>query len=385
MNPRLLYIYPQTFHNDDHGDIRVVQLTRTLRELGHAVDILTLPSQTPWPTNSYSTIYTTPWVPFGEFLSPTKRFSVRRLFATLWITLLAIKLALKTPYAAIHVNQDAMRLGKFLAKLTRAKLIIHWSFTPRATHQSCWNRPSCKCYLDAADLIIMEEPSTVSQIRQASFANRIAQWPLFPEIPSDLPPYTPQQSLGIYRDKTPIHVLAFCDTSDIYHLKGYLNALYILTNRHSQLRFTLMGNTPGPGYKLIKKLIQSQVNPVFTFVEKTNHPLQFELLANADMVLFQGSNNFKTPPLPLLNTLSAGRAIMTYASPCFTSILTPASACFVSDYEGSFIETFELMMYHPDLRKKLALAAKLKIESERPLKLYQHSLRGCYDYILNQE
>ena len=375
--PRVLYLYAQVLRAHSPHARQTFQMLSLMKRAGLQVDVLTLPRGDAWPTGLVRRVYRTGAVPFVRGL-PYYGGGFRRTWATVVMTLSALRLFLMGRYRAVHCADRSVRVGAVVAWLFGARFIFEWR--SRSGHSLIkWARKRSRRFLRSVNLVLADEQLDVARLRQCRLYGRIAYLPALP-APWVRPLPLPAVRLGGTQQRFTLAALSFRpDGRDWEVLLEALGAF----SAHVGLGVRFYGGTGAAVERLRAHLAEKLPRALEWAIEpfpEGSVALQRALLP-ADAVFFPALSG-AVPPPELLDAMASRRALLAIRCPAAETVLPPAGAIWVRSERTAIAEALERAMRAPTLCIDKAQAAADALAQERSLEAVTEALRSCYAFAL---
>lgn len=375
---RILYLYSQALRVDSPHARQTFQMLALLRDAGFTPDLLTLPGGDPWPEGLVERIYLTPHVPFARTLPPYG-WGFRRFWATLVMTLTAMRLFLQHRYECVHCSDRAIRIGGWIAWLFGTRFTFEWRTT--SGHDLIkWARWRTKRFRDAVGLVITDTPYSVPQLRESGLYGKIASIQALP-LPNLHP--LPLPSLRQPNEHRQFRIVAFTYTSNYRDLSHFFSALpAILKTPYVQV--SIVGGTPAATERLRQTFTHHFSQEMFRLqlvAAPANAVDHLPLLNDADLVFLPVHGATIAPHL-LLDVMALGRAILAIQCPAYTSLLNHQNAMLVNADALQIAEAVRIHLESPTLCTEHAQNVVETIVHERNPQSAISALRSCFTFIL---
>ncbi len=378
MQQRILYLYSQVLHVGTPHARQAFQMLSLLKQAGFEVDVLTLAGGDTWPQGLAEKIYTTARIPFGRSM-PTYGIGPRRWWATLVLTLAAMRLCLHQKYRAIHCADRAIRAGGFLAWLFRLHFIFEWR-AASGHDLVTWLLRRSKRFQSSVSLALTDMGYPFSRLRETGLSGRIATMPF---LPAPFIKRLPAPAIRPHGNAQPFHLVAFSQRRTLDDLRLLSDALPEIL-RAQNMRVTLVGGSANAAEKFRQKLIVKfpeaatvEVRPAITGVTDF-----ITMLTVADLVFFPLIQGPLPPPI-LLDVMAAQRAILAIRCPAYMAHLTNANATLVQADARLIASAVLRHMRAPLLCYEHAVAAADTIERDCNTAATIAALRSCYRFALS--
>ncbi len=378
---RILYLYAQINREEGLHARRTRQLLSLIKRQGYAVDLLTLPGGDAWNPALIDRLYTTPRIPFVRGMA-LYGYGLRRIWATILVTLVAIRLVLHNHYDAIHCADRSIRIGKVLAWLFRTKLIFEWR--SESGHDfTRWLKRRSRAFKSTVTLVITDEEQPTERLRDAGILGKLATIPLLPDadILRTLPLFS--QTNG---QQNTFRLTAFSYTATLEDLGILWDLLPTLLTEQPKLRLSIVGGSPR-AIERKRKALAKLAPEVMTAIDFHGN-LQGAAEWNthfmlSDVLLLPTVHGSQPTPL-LLDAMAAQRAIIAIHCPAYERLLTPDCATFIPPERHALRAVIQWYIAHPSATAERAIAAARQLDTERDLTMIAENFRACYSYALER-
>ena len=376
---RVLYLYAQVLRAQSRHARRTFQVLALMKRAGLEVELLTLPGGDPWPAGLVTRVYRAGYLPLARHL-PLYGHGPLRVWATVLMTLSAIRLYLTRPYAAIHCADRTIRVGAFVAWLFRARFVFEWR-TESGFSLEQWAKRRSTRFLKSVSLVLNDVPVGVAQLRRSRLCGRVAYLPTLP-APWAQPLPLPAVRLG---GTAQVFTLAvFSAQAQLEDLSPLVEALPAVYRQTEALRVQIYGGTARARERLGAAL--NEALPTAANVQL--HPLPApgaameQTSAAADAVFCPAQSG--PEPLPwVLDAMASRRAVIAIRCPAMEA-LAGAGVLLVSGESRAIAEAIEQVMAAPFWCVERAWAAEEWVRQERSAEAVAETLRGCYAFALRR-
>lgn len=354
---RVLFISPQPFFEWRGSSIRVKFNIMALEQLGHSVDLLTLPIGENAPEIHSKVLRA--WNLFG-----TKNISIGPSILKIWFDFVmliqGIGLVLKNRYDVLHGTEEAGFICYLLSFLCRAKCIYEKHSDSKSYKGgiltgmilAIYNQVE-KITIKKADLVICTGPGLEEQAREVSADTSIIG---IADIPSSLVEPTIQEIKNARNEITDSEdSIIICYVGSFAEYQGVniiFDSIPNVIDRIDNAQFVIIGgNKDEIAYyknKLQEKNIVSQV----CFLGKID-PDKLPAYLSASDILLAPRKSGVNSPLKLLDYFKAGGAIVATDTIANQRLLDESIATLCPFDANSFSEAIFELAINPEKRKSL--------------------------------
>lgn len=376
---RVLYLYAQVYRAGSPHGRAAVQMLSLIRAAGLEADLLTFPGGDPWPQGLVRHLYHTARVPFARTLPPYGS-GLRRWWATLVLTLAALRLFVHRRYDAVHCADRSVRVGGLVAWVFGARFIFEWH-TASGHDLVRWLRRRPKRFLRAVSLVLSDVPYPFARLRETGLYGRIATVPALPDPAIVRRPPPPPRLHGAAQ---PFRLTAFMSETGVEGLAALCDALPDLLT-HANFRVRIACGTPAAGERIRAALARHL--PDASAMEIRPEPCDAEELgacvADADLVFLPLAHGI-LPPTRLLDVIAACRPLLAIRCPAYETLLNDANACLVPPNAQAITAAVCRHLLAPLLCADHALAALETLERDRTFSAVAAEFRACYTFALSE-
>ena len=377
--PRVLYLYAQVLRAQSLHARRTFQVLALMKRAGLEVELLTLPGGDPWPTGLVERVYRAGYLPFARHL-PLYGHGPLRVWATVLMTLSAVRLYLTRAYAAIHCADRTIRVGAFVAWLFRSRFVFEWR-TESGFSLEQWAKRRSARFLKSVCLVLSDVPVGVAQLRRSRLCGRVAYLPTLP-APWARPLPLPAVRLG--GTAQVFTLVAFSAQTQLEDLSPLVEALPEAFRQTEALRVQIYGGTARARERLGAALGAALPRTANIQLQPLPAPgaAMEQALAAADAVFFPAQSG--PEPLPwVLDAMASRRAVIAIRCPAMEA-LAGAKVLLVAGKSRAIAEAIEQVMGAPFWCVERAWAAEEWVRQERSSETFAETLRGCYAFALRR-
>jgi len=408
MMSKVLLISPQPFFEWRGSPIRVRFDAQALSELGHEVDLLTLPvgQDRDMPgvrIVRVRNVFRVHGVPIGPSLVKVA-FDVL-LFFKGW------SLARKRRYDVIHGIEDAGLLAVAVARLVGAKAIFEKHSDPSSYSKGFVRNVVMRCYAGIEGLMVRRSDAVICTgpglAEQATAAGGKGTGVVHhvPDIPSSLAEASPERTAAIRKklqdpggDRV---IVTFVGSFAIYQgVDLMFEAMPAVARSHPRALFVVIGGTEEELTARITRLAEQGVvarrfgervpggeagaaaNTLF--LGKVPPDELPDYLSASDVLLSPRRAGVNTP-LKLLDYLKAGRAIVATDGEANRLIVDDSTALLVRPEPAALAEGIGRLVDDVDTRRRLGENGRKLMEEKYNFGEFKRQLGECYGGVLNTE
>lgn len=376
---RVLYLYAQVLRAQSLHARRTFQMLAQMKRAGLEVELLTLPGGDPWPAGLATRIYRTSFLPFGRHL-PLYGHGPLRVWATVLMTLSAVRLFLKRPYAAVHCADRTIRVGAFIAWLFGARFVFEWRSASGHSLEK-WAKRRTARFLRSVNLVLSDVPAGVAQLRRSRLCGRVAYVPSLP-APWVQPLPLPAVRLGGVHQLFTLAV--FSTQTQLTDLAPLAEALPEAFRQTATLRVQIYGGSMRARERLGATLTKALPQTANIQLQPLPAPgaAMAQALAAADVVFFPAQSDPELSPW-VLDAMASRRAVMAIRCPAMEA-LAEAGVFLVPGESDAIIEAIYRVMAAPFWCVDRAWSAYEWVRQERSMEACAETLRGCYEFALRR-
>ncbi len=376
---KILYLYSQVLHVGTPHARQAFQMLDLLRQAGFEVDILTLAGGDPWPKGLAGKVYSTARIPFARTL-PAYGRGPRRWWATMVLTLAAIRLCLHRRYRVIHCADRAIRVGAILAWLFGGKFIFEWR-TASGHDLIAWLQKRSRRFIRSVGLVLSDVPYPFARLRETPLCGRIATIPM---LPAPFITRLPPPPVRLKGKEQPFLLVALSQARHFQDLAPLCEALPELL-AYPNIRVLLVGGNAHGAERLRHQLtlhLPEAAAKIEVRPQLSGGADFLNCIAAADLVFFPLVNG-ALPPAALLDVMAAQRAILAVRCPAYETLLTTKNAALVPANPRVITSSILRHIVAPLLCADHAIAAADTIEQDCSATATAAALRSCYRFALS--
>ena len=380
---RVLLIAPHPFLEWRGSPLRVARTAATLAELGHGVDLLTLPVGAPAELPGVRVLRVgNPLrirrVPIGP--------SWRKLSFDALLFLRAAALSGRQAYDVFHCVEESAAIGWALARPRGARLLCERHSDP-ASHSGGALRDAALALYAPVEAFLLARADGVVCTGERVYAATARLRPGKPTYLVADPPATAVEATteeaaraGASLRARPAEALlvyagSFADYQGIdLVFGGFANAV---TNG-ADARLVLVGGSPADRARWIPWLAERGLGERVDWRGAVPPDELPPLLAAADVLLCPRRAGLN-PPLKLIELLKAGRPIVASDVPPNRATVDEGCALLVPHDEGAWGAALRRVLVEPDLGRRLGAAARDRFEQRYALPHFRAALARVYD------
>ncbi len=363
---KILFISPQPFFQWRGSPIRVKFVLQALSELGHQVDLLTLPFGEDVDLPNIRIIRVPNLLGVKNVaIGPSL---VKALFDII-ILFKAIGLLRKQPYDVIHGIEEGGFLALMLSRWFKTASVFEKHSDPFSHRKGFLRNIVLSLYagmekytVRRVGLVIGTGPGLADQAKRMGPKGEVAA--IF-DIPSSLVEASDAdtQKRSDQLREHPTEILAtFVGSFAVYQgIDLLFETIPSVLEQHSEIRFVIIGGSAEEIAERQKTLTQQGLDKRVTFVGKVPPDLLPDYLRASDILLAPRHSGVNTP-LKILDYFKAGRAIVATDVASNRLILNEATALFAEPVASAYSEKILELAHDMKLRKLLG---------ENGLRLYQ--------------
>lgn len=374
---RILYIYAQINRmNGAHARETRKTLAR-LRDLGHQIDLLTLPGGDPWPEGLASAVYSTATVPFVRGM-PLYGYGLRRILATLFLIPAAVRLMLHHRYAAVHCADRSIRVGRFLSWLFGTRLIFEWR------HESgcdliAWLLLRRAGFHHALALILTDSRPDPARLRATGLSGRVATFLPTPAENLIRAPLPTLSGTGTVR------LTAVSASRSLNDLKRFFTILPTLTERLPGLRVSVIGGSPRAIERLRRALSHRAPHAakIVDFHGRVGGADYAQRMSYSDLI-FLPSAPGDCPTYALLDAMGSQRPVVAIRCPAYEGLLTRDCGTLVPPDPAAMTEVLLGYLTDSERMAERGRNAAEKVDHEYDPESQEEAFRACYAFALEE-
>lgn len=378
---KILYLYAQPFRAGSDHARRTLQMLSLLKQIGHEVDLLTLPGGDPWPEGLVRKCYFTSRVPFVKGL-PFYGRGIRRTWAGTVMLFASLRVAFCEHYDAIHCSDRAIRTGGFLSWLFRKPFIFEWHATHSGHDLVKWLTHRSRKFRRAIHMVFSDFPYPFSRLRQIGVYGRIATIPLLPSsqvTPQALP------SIRTGGIEQTFRLVALSSTPNLQDLTALCKVLPPLLQQ-TELHVSMIGGS-GQATERFRRRLHASLGDLAIRVAVRPLPPQIKdllrMTEGADLVYLSAVSG-PLPPARLVDLMAARTALLAIQCPAYSGLLSSSNASLVTYHAQAIGEAILRYMRSPTLCAEHAQAAYDTLLHERHPRNIAEEVRKCYDLALKE-
>lgn len=382
---RILFIAPQPFFQWRGSPIRVAFDVQALAELGHEVDLLTLPVGEPRAIPGVRVIRVgNPLrvrnIPIGP--------SAGKAFFDLLLLLRGLRLARRNRYQAIHAIEDAGIVGLLISRRIGARLIFEKHSDPASHKKGRLRAIVLSLYgiverftMRHADAIIGTGPGLVDQARRVAPATPVHH--IF-DIPSSLAEAAPEDVEHIRRqlqENDAELIITYVGSFAVYQgIELMFSSIPLVVRANKRARFVVIGGSEAEIAERKAQMISEGVAHAVTFVGKVPPDELPNYLAASDLLLsprIAGTNT----PLKLLDYLKAGGAIVATDTAANRLLVDDTVALLTPPDASAYAAGMLALLADPDRRRAMGTRGQDLIRERFNFEGFRLRIGRCYEQL----
>lgn len=383
MKTKILFLVSQPFFQWRGSPIRVGFDMLALTELGHEVDLITLPvgeNRSIPGMNHFRApnLLRVKNVPIGP--------SLAKAFFDIIIFFQAFFLCLKNRYTALHCVEDMGPFGVILSFIFRTKLVYEKHSDPGSHKKGFLKNLILSVYALAekftihhADAVIGTGDGLAAQIKTLGPKGQV--YSIF-DIPSSLKEADPEATVEKRKEllKHPNEILAtYVGSFASYQgIDLLFEAMPIALDENPKLRFVIIGGSPEEIKTRMEGLKEKRFQDQVTFPGKIPPDLLPNTLAASDILLSPRLSGVNTP-LKILDYLKAGRAILAADTEANRLLLNESTALLAPSTAQGYARGLVQLSQDKPLREKLSSQGRQLIDSTYNFGNFKSLLQNLYE------
>lgn len=346
---RILFISPQPFFQWRGSPIRVKFVLQSFSELGHNVDLLTLPFGEDVSIPNTRIIRVTNY--FGVKNVAIGPSAVKAVFDVV-LFIKALSLLRKHKYDVIHGIEEGGFLALVLGRIFKKKIVFEKHSDPTSHSKGFLRNAVLALYAAVerftarrANLVIGTGSGLAEQVRNMEPRGKVVA--IF-DIPSSLVEASEESTRKIaeqLRQKKDEILVAFVGSFAVYQgIDLLFSTIPYALKKSSQIRFIIIGGSEDEIKEKIAQLAKEKLDSRVSFLGKVPPDELPDYLHAADILLVPRHSGVNTP-LKVLDYFKAGRAIVATDVASNRLILDDETALFAKadaeNYGNKIIELAE--------------------------------------------
>lgn len=348
-----------------------------LRDLGHRVDLLTLPGGDPWPEGLTASVYRTATVPFVRGM-PLYGYGLRRILATVFLIPTAAMLMLHHRYDAVHCSDRSIRVGRFLTWLFGTRLIFEWRYAS-GCDLADWLMHRRPHFRKTVALILTDCLVDPLRVRMTGLSGRIAT-------------FLPTPAGGLLRRRSPalsgtgtVRLTIISESRTLSDLRRIFVILPLLTDKLPHLRVSVIGGNSRAIERCRRRL--QRISPqTAEIVDFHGYPREdgYALRIACSDLIFLPSVSGPRPTYALLDAMASQRPVVAVRCQAYDGLLTPECGTLVPPDTVVLAQVLLEYLSNPERMAERGLAAAERIDRECNPEAQHEAFRACYDFALEK-
>jgi glycosyltransferase involved in cell wall biosynthesis len=389
MIKKILLISPQPFFQWRGSPIRVAFNALALAELGHRVDLLTLPIGEEKKITGVRVFRVAN--PLGLRNIPIGPSLAKILFDIL-ILLKGISLCLTNRYDVIHGVEEAGFIGAILAKLIGARAIFEKHSDPFSYKKGLLKNIVLRLYagveklsVKMSDAVICTGPGLVRQVEAMKTTTRAFH--IF-DIPSSLVDSEESQAVAIRREQQESEdevIVTFVGSFASYQgVELMFAAIPIVLAQCPNARFIIIGGSAAEIKKQTNKFIKLGIEKHVNFLGKVAPDILPNYLRASDILLSPRASGVNSP-LKILDYMKAGRSIVATDIPSNRLMLDEKQAMLTPANPERFALGICTLVIDKQQRKTMGAINFDLYQNKYNFTQYCELMSSCYASVLDKK
>jgi glycosyltransferase involved in cell wall biosynthesis len=379
---KILFISSLPYFQWRGSSLRVSFDVRALAELGHTVDLLTLPigEDKDIPGVRVIRVSHLPFVrdiPIGP--------SFWKACFDLKLLLRALSMVHRGGYDVVHCVEDTGPVGYLVSRFGRTKLVFEKHSDPASHRKGVMRNLILRLYAGAerftamrADAVIGTGPGLVKQVESMKTGKPVHH--IF-DIPSSLVDASEEQALKA-RSNLGIApgdiVVTYVGSFAVYQgVELLFSAMPAVLSKLPDVKFLVIGGTPAEIAALKERLASNELDKRVLLPGKISPDELPAYLAGSDILLSPRMSGLNTP-LKILDYFKAGRAIAATNTEANRLLLSGNNAVLVQPDSAGLAAGIEQLVKDKDLRLKLGENGRNLVLTMYNFTEFKARLDNCY-------
>ena len=371
---------------------RTCHILEALVALGHKVDLVTVPSSSPFRVQGV-TVHLAPRLPFC--MSLPDGVSLRRGILDLLMLFKVIFLMRRSRYDIIHGVDDCGVVAWLAAVMTKKPYVYDIQSRAqdeRAVWFRCWTRKAAaflsRLALRYASVVIGENPDAIAVLSQQG---RSARACVIPNIPA-LTGKVPMPSLNFARARygvairpdavVPPKVVTCVGGRD--HFRGltmFFNAMPYVLHEIPDVRFVAVGGTSAEVEQMREALAQAGVTSPAVTLTGCLSPEELTALLTVSDILVAPCRTDEAVPIKVLDYLHMAKPIVVVSAGFSRTLFSNHNAVVVDASHEALAQGILQLCRNPQLAERLAKKGhETLLVQHRTPEAFREVLRQCYTY-----